>query len=311
MSARKRKAPARQTSRKKAAARRATPRSAKRTGRPGRGRRLVRLLGVVVAVVGLAAAWVWQRTLPLERVEVSGTHRAQDADVTRLAGVAPDSAAPVALYGIDAALVEDRVRRHPWVREVSLRRLPTGTLRLRVEERTPAALVVDRAGAPSHYLDAAGYAMPLPDGPDRADVPLLRGAIPVYHPTQPVGGPLRELLGALASADDNVDALVSEVRWDRRGATVLTTATSGHGPIPVRLGRHGHAERLRRLGAFWAQAVLPRPSTPFQLVDLRFDGQVVTRESAPSGATTAPDSLTASRRPAEAPPSRRDASLTP
>ena len=297
-----------------AAPRTAAPRGARRSARRRRVRAFVRGVLVVAAVVGLAAAWVWHRTLPLEAVEVTGTLRAQPADVARLAGVAPDSTAPVSLYGVDIALVADRVRRHPWVREARVSRLPSGTMRIRVEERTPAVLVVGADGAPAHFLDAAGFAMPLPAGPDAADVPLLRGAVPAYHPTQPVGSrPLRRLLAALAAAPPEVDALVAEVRWSRAGATVLTPPAGGHAPIPVRLGRAGFDARLARLGAFWTQAVLPRPETPFRLVDLRFDGQVVTREgasqtapesSAPqSAAPAAPDSLTPPSAPPPADPS--------
>ena len=269
---------------------------------------LARGAGLVVLVVGLAAAWVWHRTLPLEAITVVGNEHAEAADISRLAGVAPDSVAPVALYGIDIALVADRVRRHPWVKEAHLRRLPTGTLRIAVEERTPVALVL-ASGAPHHYLDAEGYAMPVPDSADAEDVPLLRGRVPAYHPTQRVrSAAMRELLSALATADDGVDALVSEIEWGARGATLYTEPAAGRGALAVRLGRTGHADALTRLSAFWEQAVLTRPDAPIQLVDLRFAGQVVTRETAPvraaggtppeaSGATPTPDAAPAATTP--------------
>ncbi len=113
-------------------------------------------------------------------------------------------------------------------------------------------------------------------------MPLLRGRVPAYHPTQPVkSADLRELLGALASADDGVDALISEVVWSASGATVYTEPVAGRGTVPVRLGRTGHADALTRLGAFWEQAVLTRPDVPLRLVDLRFAGQVVAQETLP------------------------------
>ena len=245
-------------------------------------RRLARGAGLVLLVAGLAAAWVWHRTLPLERVDVAGTEHAAPEAVAALVGVVPDSTAPVALYGLDPDLLADRAERHPWVRDARLRRLPTGTLRVSVREREPVALVLDARGLPHHYLDAEGYAMPVPDGADTEDVPLLRGRVPAYHPTQPVAsGALRELLAALAQADERVDAVVSEVEWAASGATLLTEPAAGRGPLAVRLGRTGHADALARLGAFWEQAVLTRPDTPIRLVDLRFAGQVVTRETAP------------------------------
>ena len=237
-------------------------------------RRWLRRLAVVVLVLGLAAAWVWQRTLPFERVAVVGTAHTPVVEVERLLAVRPDS---TALYGLDPALLAGRAERHPWVREASVRRLPTGTLRVRVEERTPVALALDGAGRPSHFLDAGGYAMPA--SPSALyDVPVVRGA-PAYHAVQPVSDPaLRSLLAAFGRADDATLALVSDVDWGGP-VTLWTTPAGGHASVPVRLGRGGdYGDRLRRLRAFWDQSVLPRPAHDFRLVDLRFDGQVVTRE---------------------------------
>ncbi len=246
-------------------------------------RRALRIAGLVALAVGLVAAWVWQRTLPLERVAVVGNDHAPAEEIVALIAVTPDS---VALFSLSPALLADRAQRHPWVASATVRRLPTGTLRVKVEERTPAVLVLDGAGRPSHFLDAEGYAMPVDAAsPTRYDVPVLRGA-PAYHPTQPVeSAGLRSLLAALASADAETQALVSEIDWGRR-VTLWTTPVEGHGSVPVRLGRAGHASQLRRLRAFWDQSVLPRPDTPFELVDLRFEGQVVTREGAPPAADT-------------------------
>ncbi|MDT0630214.1 FtsQ-type POTRA domain-containing protein [Rubrivirga sp. S365] len=237
-------------------------------------RRWLRRLGGVALVLALVAAWVWQRTLPFERVAVVGTAHAPVAEVERLVGVTPDS---TALYALDPGLLAGRAERHPWVHRASVRRLPTGTLRVRVEEREPVALALGADGRPSHFLDAQGFMMP-PSPSALYDVPVLRDA-PPYHAVQPVAdADLRSLLAALSRADDATRALVSEVAWGP-SPTLWTTPTTGHGSVPVRLGRGGDpADQLRRLRAFWDQAVLPRPAHDFRLVDLRFDGQVVTRE---------------------------------
>ena len=240
--------------------------------------RLGRRLALVALALGLVAAWVWQRTLPLTAVSVVGNVHAEAEDVLRLVHLEPDS---MALFSVDTDLVADRAVRHPWVRAASIRRLPTGTLRIAVEEREPAALVLARDGRPSHFLDAAGYAMPVRPGAI-VDVPVLRGA-PAYHPTQPVASPsLRELLAALATADAETDALISEVAWSPSRTTVWTTPSGGRETMPIRLGQAGQADQLARLSAFWTQAVLPRPDAPIEAVDLRFDGQVVTTEAIPT-----------------------------
>ncbi len=258
-----------------------------------RRRKILRRVGLGVLLLGLGAAWVWQRTLPLKRIAVVGAVHTPAAEVVALTHAEPDS---VALFSLSPALLADRVARHPWVASASVRRLPTGTLRIAVAERTPVALVLDGAGRPSHFLDAAGFAMPVAAAsPALYDVPVLHGA-PPYHPTQPVASAgLRSLLAALARADDATLALVSEIDWGRT-VTLWTTPVEGHGSLPVRLGHTGHADQLRRLRAFWDESVLPRPDTRFESVDLRFAGQIVTRESTPADtvATATPPAPSAS-----------------
>lgn len=248
-----------------------------KAARRDRRRRRLRLAGLVVLSLCLAGAWVWQRTLPVSRVEVVGAVHADSSGVVRLTGVVPDSAA---LFSLSPALLADRAQRHPWVRRAHVRRMPTGTLRVRVEERTPVALVM-ADGRPDHFLDTEGYAMPVVAGAVY-DLPLLTGAVPAYHPTQRVSSAsLRELLLALGQADAATDALVSEIDWRPGRITLWTSPAGGQSTIPVRLGRSGYADALGRLRAFWDQSVLPRPETAFQLVDLRFRGQVVTQETPP------------------------------
>lgn len=244
-------------------------------------RRLVLGAGVLVVAALAAAAWQWQQRVPLRRVAVTGFVRADSAEVVRLAAL-PDSAA---LFDLDPTVIADRTRRAPWVREARVRRLPTGTLAVAVEERVPVALVVAADGRPSHYLDAEGFGLPLRPS-DPFDVPLLRGHVPAYQPTQPAeSAALRALLAALASADAETDALVSEITFGTDGEVLLRTSPDGapdgaHGALTVRLGPGGggYAAQLQRLHAFWHQAVLTRPATRFEVVDLRFDGQIVTRE---------------------------------
>jgi cell division protein FtsQ len=246
-------------------------------------RRLL-LLAVFAGGVAIAAgaAHVYN-AVPLRAVVVDGAVNADTVDVLRLAGL-PDSAAMV---DVDARLVADRIQRHPWIRAAHVRRLPTGTLHIDIIERSPVALVVDAGGRPDRYLDADGYELPVSAGAG-FDVPLLRGRIPVAANTRAVDdGNLVELLRALGGVTPEVDALISELHYNPPEVWLRTTPVTGHSSLSVRLGTGGYADKLERLRAFYDQAVLTRPGRPFQVIDLRFDGQVVTRESeSPAPGTT-------------------------
>jgi len=241
--------------------------------------RILRGLLLALGVLGLGSlgvlGWQWMAALRCERIEIHGLHHADSTALLELAQV--DTG--MVLLDIDPVLVADRVRRHPWVRKARATRFPTGTLMISVWERAPVVLVLNGRGEPAHYLDRAGFSMPPTKGAVY-DVPLLRGLRERTHPVRPLQDErIRALLAALADADAETDALVSELEVQCSGEVVLhTTPVGARGSIPVRLGREDFAEKLARLRAFWYQAVLPQPGKTFTLIDLRFDSQIVTRE---------------------------------
>ena len=231
---------------------------------------------LVAAVLGTAGVlgWRWLDRLPLQAIDVEGARHAERAALVELAAV--DTS--MKLFEVDPVIVADRLRRHPWVAAAEVTRLPTGTLRLQVQERRPAALVLDRQGAPAYFVDAAGFSMPLVKEA-AYDVPLLRGLRAPYHPVQPLEDPsVRALLAALDAADPAARALVSELTLGRDGVWLHTTPRPGAGSVPVHLGQGDFAAKLVRLRAFWEQAVLTQPDRSFTLIDLRFDSQIVTQE---------------------------------
>ena len=252
---------------------------AKKRKKKRKTRRILRGVLLTLGLLGLGSlgvlGWQWMAALRCERIEIHGLHHADSTALLDLAQV--DTG--MVLFDIDPAIVADRVRRHPWVRTARAMRLPTGTLMISVRERAPVVLVLDERGRPGHYLDRAGFAMPSTPGAVY-DVPLLRGLSERAHPVRPLQDErVRALLVALADADAQTDALVSELEMQPSGEVVLhTTPVGARGSIAVWLGRDDFAEKLARLRAFWHQAVLPQPDQTFALIDLRFNSQIVTRE---------------------------------
>lgn len=255
-------------------------------------RRLVFGTLAALALVGALGSF-WLARVRLVRVEVKGVPHDLAPEVARLTGARHGDR----LFGLTPTLVEDRVRRHPYVAAATATRLPWGVLRVTTSARVPVALALDGDGDPAALLDAAGYAMPLPAHvPD--DLPLVHGATLPVNRSAPVKSPaLRRLLADLPARSDAVDALVSDFELTDDGQIVLVTAPTPDGQsLRVQLGREGFADRLDRLARFWAQAVLSRPGQRYALLDLRFHGLVVTREAGPGQAfadtarTARPDS---------------------
>lgn len=242
--------------------------------------RLGARIAAAVTLVALGAVgyfgWSWLDGLVCSRVAVDGYRYADVDEILAVARV--DMGAR--LLDIQPEMIADRVERHPWIERASVRRLPPGTVAIHVRERVPVALAIDAQGVPSMFLDAEGYALPaLPEAV--FDVPLIRGVRIPENPTQRVEtAAVRDLLAALAQLEEHLNALVSTFEVGASGdITLYTVPAAGRGAIPVKLGRAGFTEKLNRLWAFWEQAVISRPELTFELIDLRFDGQIVTRES--------------------------------
>ena len=244
------------------------------------GRRALRVAGSGLLVAGVVAlgllGWQWRADVTVDRVAVTGAQHAPPDTLRRLARVGRGTA----MRAVAPMLVADRVARHPWVKEATAEtQWMQGALTIAVTERTPAALAVDAQGRPAYYLDRSGHAMPLPDSAGY-DVPLVRGLEAEAPWTQPdtaqTPSSLRRVLRALPEA--GVADLVAEIEMQPDDAIQLTTTPIGpHDALPVHLGSGNVSRKLRTLRAFARQVLASSPDEPIERIDLRFDGQVVTR----------------------------------
>jgi cell division septal protein FtsQ len=233
------------------------------------------VLGTALAVLGGVYLWGFVNDVRVSQVAVSGHVHALESELIDLSGI--DSTG--SLMAVKPDTIEARVSAHPWIDEASVRRWPTGRVDIRVRERVPVLLAIDARGEPSVYVDAHGHVMPLVKSAVY-DVPLLRADMQRFAAQGVIrDGAIRDLASALARLPREVTALLSDAEY-RDGEIWMRTLPAGDvGTLQVRLGRQGLESRLMRLHDFWHQAVLPRPDRRYSVVDLRFDSQIVTRET--------------------------------
>lgn len=242
--------------------------------------RLAAFAGVIaVAWGGSVLGWRWKTNARCERIEVVGASHADQQSLLKLARIQVG----MPLFDIDPVLVADRVQRHPWVEGAKVERVPTGTVRIRVTERMPIAEVLSNAGAPAYFLDSTGVKLPIVPGV-AYDVPLIRGIRASEENARVVeNASVRALLASLAGLMPEASAVLSDFEVQRSGDVMLrTTPIDARGSMLVRLGKGNYTEKLEKLAAFWQQAVLPQPEKAFAWIDLRFNGQIVTREDVSS-----------------------------
>ncbi len=226
---------------------------------------------VVIMLVGGAAYGIhWMQHRTCIQLDIRGMSQADSASIARLA--MPTD------FTMEAAIVADRVRRHPWVRWSSATCFPSSVLQVSIEERAPVLLVIDETGRGTHFIDPAGFMMPVTER-STFDVPILRNLSEPYHPVKPVEhAAVRSLAQDLARLDAGTERLLSEFILTPKGLKLYTAPVHDGAPVEVWLGHQDFASRLQWFRSFWDQHIAAHPTQTFHMIDLRFEGQIVTRE---------------------------------
>lgn len=185
-----------------------------------RGRRRLRRLLVVLAVLALAGGAFGVTRSPLLDVDHVGFEGASGARATELAAAA-EVHEGVAMVGVDPDTVAGRVAALAWVDTVDVSRHWPGTVRVRVTARVPVA--VDATGA---GIDRGGHVIGPVAGEGLPEVGFTAGEAGTV-----VDDAHRDLVSVVASMPDDLRAEVRLARVDD-GEVVLTLSDR----IRVRFG---------------------------------------------------------------------------
>ena len=225
----------------------------------------------ILMVTGIAvlAAMYWNRNVTIQDVKVNDLEFTQYEDIRNAAavplGIKPDS--------LDLNEVIQRVEQLDYVRSVVPYIEPNGSLRLKVSEREPIALLMNGSGR--MYVDAEGVRLPILDGKTQ-NVPLLYGYSTSTDDTLRSESFLqvRDFL-MKAKIDGFGWTTISEVVFDETDGVVALSHENG---VKLLFGRNNFEHKLENWKAFYAQVVKTKGIQSMQQVDLRFTNQVVTRE---------------------------------
>lgn len=224
-----------------------------------------------VLVLGLAimAGFYWNSTLTVERVQFSGNHFVSTEDLEMIEvplGMNPDS--------MDFGQVMRRFEEIPYVKQADVSVQPGGDLVVNITERQPIALLAD--GSEKIYVDQDGIRLPRISG-KTVDVPILYG-----FRAKPMSDTLQNkafktvadfLVTVLNSEVSN--ATISEVAWAPKDGVVALTNQNG---VKLIFGKGDFTNRLRNWEAFYGDIIKQKGIETMRSIDLRFEGQIVTRE---------------------------------
>lgn len=225
-----------------------------------------------VLVLGLAVLGgiYWNSTDTIEDVQFEGfryVNKKELQDKVEIPlGIHPDS--------LDIPGIIKKFEDIDYVKRAEIRVEPGGSMIVHITEREPLALLVN--GPRRAYVDAEGIRLPQLLG-KTPDVPLLYGFNPrpladtlQSDSFKMVSRFLQELHKRPVS-----DATISEIAWDNSDGVVALTNENG---VKLTFGRREFAKRLRNWEAFYGEIVRQKGINQITSVDLRFKGQIVTRE---------------------------------
>lgn len=217
------------------------------------------------------AAHSWSSHLEIKHITVRGIQTIEEEEIRNLVRL-PESAL---FREADLAAIRERVEGHPYVRRAMVNRDFPASIRVSVEERKPVALLL---GSRMMLLDEDRVVLPVRNNQVPDNLAVISGSFPIPQ----TGDTLRhkgveralQILRASRAADEILYHLFSEVRVFDDGSLLAYTMDGG---VPVLLGSAVSARTLISLREFWLQEVVPAGADQILSIDLRFDGQIVTR----------------------------------
>lgn len=205
------------------------------------GQQLLRLSKTAVlallltVLLGLTLLRGWQAversgTFQLRQINVQGCRIVREEELLALA----DLRLGGPLFEISLPEAEERVRRHPWIDTVSIRRFWPDTLHVLVQERRPLALINLEKGL--HYVDQNGMVFaPVEPGQD-VDFPVLTG-LDLPPGASLADGPAAAALQFFQLAAQGDPGLplqaLSELHLSRNGEIIAYLTER---PFPIHLG---------------------------------------------------------------------------
>lgn len=217
------------------------------------------LIGVISAGVALYRRVESDVRFAVHHVEITGAVHTTRADLDRV--MRPYIGTN--LFTLDIARIHRDLASLPWVSRIEVEKRLPDTLRIRVVERTPAALADE--GGRVVYVDQAGSAFaPLSPAAGDSDLPVITGA---------TGAELARcvaLLESLRASDGELYARISEIRpLPPRGEVIFDRQLRA----PVYANDGDLAAKWRELYAIARAEHFVHGDIAY--ADLRFDGRIV------------------------------------
>jgi len=237
----------------------------------GHGGSFFAILLLVAIVGGISLGWYFNRMAHIKSIVVVGNYFTESGSILDKASI-PVDISPDSVSFMEAI---QRIETLPYIKEAMMSKRPSGRLEVTVIERQPIGMLIN--GSIRRYFDEEGVVLPVIMG-KTIDVPLVYGiGIRAIADTleSTAFTEVRDFL-LIARNDPVAASTLSEIAWSPEEGIVALSTENG---IRIVFGSLNLAEGIRNWNLFYTQVIAIRGASEFSSVDLRFNGQVVTKES--------------------------------
>ena len=250
-----------------------------RAGTPPPSRARLRLIGWIAAVllvvgstgVAFASAYSWLTSSPLFTVRTVDMNRCANVSLEEVWAIIRGGGSGI-LWSVPAKEVARRLSGHPWVRSVSVRKSFPDRLVVRIQERTPVAMVnLDVL----HYLDDEGRPFKRLTAYDPKNPPIVTGFSrgELFRKDPVTVRDLRKTLDLLRGVEAGaLRQNVSEIHFDAQDGYTVVTRDAG---LQLKVGTMDVKEAIRRIEA--AMPKLSGMTRTSGIADLKTEGRVFMR----------------------------------
>jgi hypothetical protein len=227
---------------------------------------LLSLVAVTAACVGADRALVWARAHPyfaLREIDVESRGRVDPKTLVAWAELTPG----MSIWRVHTLEAERRLLGHPRIRRASLERTLPDKVRIRVDERRAAAILLAN---PLRFVASDGTVFPALEGEAIDGLPYVTGVSASEAGSSEGGKRLREAARLIALWQAHGEwPSISEIRPDGEDFVIYTVGT----PLAVRFTADAQAEDFARLSAvleLWRSR-----EAQVAMIDLSLAGQAV------------------------------------
>lgn len=229
------------------------------------------ILAVMMLGLAVAAGFYMEKNTYIQSVQITGNHFVDSDEIQNSIyspiGMRADSVNFDSLF--------NQIKMIPYINDVTVSMSIRGTLTFQVQEHTPIAMLVN--GSSRTYIAPGGVELPVISG-KAVNVPLIYGVNLAGNTDSTYTKEYRLMEEFLIALTQNQTgwATISEVSWSNREGIVALTIENG---VKLIFGEENYFQKLQDWQAFYAEAVTQKGLQSFEIIDLRFRDQIVTRKS--------------------------------